>query len=54
MNAKIKGCTLWSINNSNFKKKRVACVSIATSKVDQEYYLGFVGTMNNELTEIYN
>lgn len=55
MNIKV-GKILWEvpIRNPELMKKKIMCGSIAISKFNKENYLGFIGTINNQLTKIYN
>ena len=55
MNVKV-GFPLWSVPNSHasLQKKKIMVGSIAISKINRQYYLGFIGTTNDKLTKIYN
>lgn len=55
MNIKI-GKVLWEVpvRNANLQKKKIICGAIAISKINKQYYLGFVGTTNDKLTKVYS
>lgn len=55
MNVKV-GYAIWSVPmmHLHLQKKKLMIGAISISKVNKEYYLGFVGTINEKLTKIYN
>lgn len=55
MNSKV-GKPIWQvpIRNPHLQKKTIAICAIAVSKNAGGYALGFVGTINNKLSKVYN